>query len=80
MVKALVEAARSGKEVTAVVELRARFDEESNLKLANRLHEAGVLVLYGVMGYKTHAKMTLVVRRTHRKIKTLCPFGYRKLP
>jgi polyphosphate kinase len=69
MVKALVEAARSGKEVTAVVELRARFDEESNLKLANRLHEAGVLVLYGVMGYKTHVKMTLVVRRAHGKLK-----------
>lgn len=69
MVKTLVEAARSGKEVTAVVELRARFDEESNLKLANRLHEGGVLVLYGVMGYKTHAKMILVVRRVHGKLK-----------
>ncbi|MBA3537645.1 MAG: polyphosphate kinase 1 [Tatlockia sp.] len=75
MVKALVEAARSGKEVTAVVELRARFDEESNLKLANRLHEAGVLVLYGVMGYKTHAKMTLVVRRTHGKLKRYVHMG-----
>lgn len=75
MVKALVEAARSGKEVTAVVELRARFDEESNLKLANRLHEAGVLVLYGVMGYKTHAKMTLVVRRTHGKLKRYVHLG-----
>lgn len=63
MVQTLVEAARSGKEVTAVIELRARFDEESNLRLANRLHEAGVLVLYGVVGFKTHAKMTLVVRR-----------------
>jgi len=69
MVKALVEAARGGKEVTAVVELRARFDEESNLKLATRLNEGGVLVLYGVMGYKTHAKMTLVVRRMHGKLK-----------
>ncbi|KTC87084.1 polyphosphate kinase 1 [Legionella brunensis] len=75
MVKALVEAARSGKEVTAVVELRARFDEESNLKLANRLHEAGVLVLYGVMGYKTHAKMTLVVRRVHGKLKRYAHLG-----
>jgi polyphosphate kinase len=75
MVKALVEAARSGKEVTAVVELRARFDEESNLKLANRLHEAGVLVLYGVLGYKTHAKMTLVVRRTHGKLKRYVHLG-----
>lgn len=69
MVDALVDAAHSGKEVTAVIELRARFDEESNLKLANRLQEAGVLVLYGVVGYKTHAKMTLVVRRTHGKLK-----------
>lgn len=69
MVDALVDAAHSGKEVTAVIELRARFDEESNLKLANRLHTAGILVLYGVVGYKTHAKMTLVVRRTHGKLK-----------
>ncbi|WP_419419984.1 polyphosphate kinase 1 [Legionella sp. D16C41] len=75
MVKALVEAARSGKEVTTVVELRARFDEESNLKLANRLHEAGVLVLYGVVGYKTHAKMTLIVRRTHGKLKQYVHLG-----
>ncbi|MBA2652692.1 MAG: polyphosphate kinase 1 [Tatlockia sp.] len=75
MVKALVEAARSGKEVTAVVELRARFDEESNLKLANRLHQAGVLVLYGVLGYKTHAKMTLIVRRAHGKLKQYVHLG-----
>lgn len=69
MVQTLVEAANAGKEVTAVIELRARFDEESNLRLANRLHEAGVLVLYGVVGFKTHAKMTLVVRRVHGKLK-----------
>lgn len=69
MVDALVNAAHSGKEVTAVIELRARFDEESNLKLANKLHAAGVLVLYGVVGYKTHAKMTLVIKRTHGKLK-----------
>lgn len=75
MVDALVEAARSGKEVTAVVELRARFDEESNLRLANRLHEAGVLVLYGVMGFKTHAKMSLVVRRTQSKLKRYVHLG-----
>ncbi len=75
MVQALVEAARSGKEVTAVIELRARFDEESNLKLANRLHEAGVLVLYGVVGFKTHAKMTLVVRRLHGKLKPYVHLG-----
>ncbi len=75
MVQALVEAAQSGKEVTAVIELRARFDEESNLKLANRLHEAGVLVLYGVVGFKTHAKMTLVVRRTLGKLKRYVHLG-----
>lgn len=69
MVDALVDAAHSGKEVTAVIELRARFDEESNLRLAHRLHTAGILVLYGVVGYKTHAKMTLVVRRTLGKLK-----------
>ncbi len=75
IVQALVEAARSRKEVTAVIELRARFDEESNLKLANRLHEAGVLVLYGVVGFKTHAKMTLVVRRVHGKLKRYVHLG-----
>lgn len=75
MVEALVEAARAGKEVTAVIELRARFDEESNLKLANRLHEAGVLVSYGVVGYKTHAKMTLIVRRIHGKLKRYVHLG-----
>ncbi|WP_415903663.1 polyphosphate kinase 1 [Neptuniibacter sp. QD29_5] len=62
IVNALVEAARSGKEVTVVIELRARFDEESNLHLASRLQEAGCLVVYGVVGYKCHAKAMLIVR------------------
>ncbi len=75
IVKALVEAARSGKEVTAVIELRARFDEASNLKLANLLHEAGVLVLYGVVGYKTHCKMSLVVRRVAGMLKRYAHLG-----
>lgn len=75
MVQALVEASIAGKEVTAIIELRARFDEESNLRLANRLHEAGVLVLYGIVGFKTHAKMTLVVRRAHGKLKTYVHLG-----
>ena len=63
IVDALTEAARSGKEVTAVIELRARFDEERNIQIAGRLQEAGAHVVYGVVGYKTHAKMALVVRR-----------------
>lgn len=68
IVAALVEAARLGKEVTVVIELRARFDEESNLYLASRLQEAGCLVVYGVVGYKTHAKAMLVVRREGNKL------------
>lgn len=75
MVKALVEAARHGKEVTAVIELRARFDEESNIELANRLQNAGALVVYGVVGYKTHAKMTLVVRREGKKLARYAHLG-----
>ena len=63
IVDALVEAARAGKEVTAVVELRARFDEESNLSLAARLQQAGAIVVYGVVGMKTHAKLMLIQRR-----------------
>lgn len=63
VVDALIEAARAGKEVTVVVELRARFDEADNIELANRLQAVGAHVVYGVVGYKTHAKMTLIVRR-----------------
>jgi polyphosphate kinase len=59
----LVRAARSGKEVTVVIELMARFDEAANIALANRLQEAGAHVVYGLVGFKTHAKMLLVVRR-----------------
>ena len=59
----LIDAARAGKDVTVVIELRARFDEEANLGVANSLQEAGVQVVYGVVGYKTHAKMLLIVRR-----------------
>ena len=64
----LAEAARNGKEVTAVIELRARFDEESNIAVANVLQEAGAVVVYGIVGYKTHAKMILVVRRENNKL------------
>jgi polyphosphate kinase len=63
LVDLLVEAARNGKDVTVVIELRARFDEEANIRLATRLQEAGVQVVYGVVGYKTHAKVMLIVRR-----------------
>lgn len=75
IVDALVDAARNGKEVTAVVELRARFDEEENLELASRLHEAGAVVVYGVVGYKTHAKMLLVVRREDDKLRRYVHMG-----
>jgi len=68
IVDGLVNAARSGKEVTVVIELRARFDEEANVALATRLQEAGVHVVYGIVGYKTHAKMLLVIRREKKKL------------
>lgn len=69
VVNALVDAARAGKEVTVVIELRARFDEEANIKLANRLQEAGAHVVYGVVGYKTHCKVLLVTRRESRRLR-----------
>ncbi|MFT3896558.1 MAG: polyphosphate kinase 1 [Thermomonas sp.] len=75
IVEHLVQAARNGKDVTAVVELRARFDEEANLAFADRLQEAGVQVVYGVVGYKTHAKMLLVVRREGRKLRRYVHLG-----
>jgi len=64
----LVNAARAGKEVTVIIELMARFDEAANISLANRLQEAGAHVVYGLVGFKTHAKMTLVVRRENDKL------------
>ncbi len=75
IVNALVDAARNGKEVTVVIELRARFDEEENLYLANRLQEAGAVVVYGVVGYKTHAKMMLIVRKEGDKYKRYVHLG-----
>ena len=75
IVDALMDAARNGKEVTVVVELRARFDEEENLELASRLQEAGAVVVYGVVGYKTHAKMILVVRREQGQFRRYCHLG-----
>src|SRR6186713_3211483 len=75
IVDALVAAAQSGKDVTVIVELRARFDEEANIELSNRLQEAGAHVMYGVVGYKTHAKVTLVVRREPGGIRRYCHLG-----
>lgn len=63
MVKALIEAARKGKEVTTIIELRARFDEQENMELANQLQAAGAVVIYGIIGYKVHAKLSLIIRR-----------------
>ena len=65
-VKVLLDAARQGKEVLVVIELRARFDEAANIELANHLQEAGAQVVYGIVGHKTHAKMILVIRREGR--------------
>ncbi|PNP98995.1 polyphosphate kinase 1 [Moraxella sp. RCAD0137] len=75
IVQALAEAARNGKEVTAVIELRARFDEASNIAVANMLQEAGAVVVYGIVGYKTHAKMMLIVRRENGKIRRYAHLG-----
>jgi len=75
LVESLIDAARIGKEVSAVVELRARFDEAANIDLATRLQEAGANVAYGVVGFKTHAKMLLVVRREGRELKRYVHLG-----
>ena len=75
LVDALVAAANAGKDVTVIVELRARFDEEANIELSNRLQEAGAHVMYGVVGYKTHAKLTLIVRREAGGIRRYCHLG-----
>ncbi|MEE4360201.1 MAG: polyphosphate kinase 1 [Pseudomonadales bacterium] len=75
VVKALADAAREGKEVTVVIELRARFDEEANIELANTLQAAGAHVVYGVVGHKTHAKMVLVVRREGRTLRRYVHLG-----
>ena len=75
LVSALVSAARAGKEVTVVIELRARFDEEANISLATILQEAGAHVVYGVVGYKTHAKMVLVLRRERSRLRHYVHLG-----
>ncbi|MDX1812306.1 MAG: polyphosphate kinase 1, partial [Gammaproteobacteria bacterium] len=75
VVDALVLAAQRGKEVTVVIEIRARFDEADNINLADRLQRAGVQVVYGVVGFKTHVKMAMVVRRDGKQLRRYVHLG-----
>ncbi len=81
MVESLSDAARNDIQVTIVIELRARFDEEENIQFVSILQEAGAVVVFSVMGYKTHAKMVLIVRRENGCLKRyvhLCTVNYHR--
>ena len=75
VVEALIKAAQAGKDVTALVELRARFDEAANIDLASRLQEVGANVVYGIVGYKAHAKMLLIIRREGKRLRRYVHLG-----